>query len=75
MNDPDLATMPEAAAVIAVWGMRDGTFTGKRLSQYINNRQQDFYNARKTVNRIVPRVARDIATHARNYLRALAGCW
>ncbi|MER3633118.1 MAG: hypothetical protein C4325_13980, partial [Blastocatellia bacterium] len=71
VNDPDLATMPEVAAVIAVWGMRDGTFTGKRLSQFINDRQQDFYNARRVVNDIRSRVdrevARDIATNARRY--------
>ncbi|MGB5712796.1 MAG: hypothetical protein WBM44_18030 [Waterburya sp.] len=49
----DLVTRPEkakefpVAAKILVQGMRDGTFTGKKLSDYLGD---DFVNARRIVN-------------------------
>jgi len=50
VNNPEKATEPAIAAKIIVQGMRDGTFTGEKLSDYINASQQEFYNARAIVN-------------------------
>lgn len=47
---PDMALEPNTAAKIIVEGMQKGTFTGVKLSNYINNDSIDFYNARKVVN-------------------------
>ena len=50
VNNPDLALEPEIGAKILVYGMMNGSFTGKRLSDYINANEADYYNARRTVN-------------------------
>lgn len=50
VNNPAKAEEPVIAAKITVIGMRDGVFTGRKLSQYINNGSNDFYNARRIVN-------------------------
>ncbi|MCS7081165.1 MAG: LysM peptidoglycan-binding domain-containing protein [Chloracidobacterium sp.] len=69
VGQPDLATRPEIAARILVIGMRDGTFTGRKLSDYINGNQVDFVNARRTVNGLDR--ADLIASYAQAYLQAL----
>ncbi len=46
----DLVTDPDIAATILVQGMLEGTFTGRKLSDYINPSQIDFINARRIVN-------------------------
>ena len=48
--NPSLALEPKYAARILVQGMMQGSFTRKKLDTYINDQEQDFYNARKTVN-------------------------
>ena len=50
VSSPDLALQPEYAAKIIVYGMMNGSFTGKKLSQYINSLKKDYYNARRVVN-------------------------
>lgn len=50
VNNPDLALQPDIAAKILVYGMINGSFTGKKLSDYINGSYNDFYNARRVVN-------------------------
>lgn len=47
---PSLLLEPYYAAKIAVIGMRDGWFTGKKLSDYITLKRSDFFNARSIVN-------------------------
>ncbi|MEL6558352.1 MAG: glycoside hydrolase family 19 protein [Bacteroidota bacterium] len=47
---PDKALNVPISAKILVYGMMNGTFTGKALGDYINSRQVDFYMARKIVN-------------------------
>ena len=47
INDPDLALDPDVAAKIMFSGMRDGIFTGKRLSDYIPH---DPVGARRIIN-------------------------
>lgn len=50
VNNVELVTEPDIAATILVEGMRQGTFTGARLSDYINSYQIDFWNARRIIN-------------------------
>lgn len=50
VSDPDKALEPEIAYEIASRGMREGWFTGKKLSDYINERKTDYFNARRIVN-------------------------
>lgn len=50
IREPDRAMEPAIAARIIVDGMALGTFTGKRLSDFITLSASDFVNARKIVN-------------------------
>ena len=47
---PDDALDPEMAYGILSRGMREGLFTGKKLSDYINDQKADYRNARRIVN-------------------------
>jgi len=50
VNSPDRAMDPPIAAAVAAYGMDVGLFTGKKLSDYINNEHQDYFNARRIIN-------------------------
>lgn len=51
LSEPDQAKSPPLAYHIAIQGMRDGWFTGKKLSQFIKDGQPpDFENARTIIN-------------------------
>lgn len=50
VNDPDLLTNPELAAKVMIIGMRDGLFTGVRLSRYVSESMVDYYNSRRVIN-------------------------
>jgi putative chitinase len=51
LAEPDRAKEPELAYEIAVQGMIDGWFTGKKLAQFIKDGQSpDFENARTIIN-------------------------
>lgn len=52
VGNPDLALVPKYSAQIMVIGMTRGSFTGKRLSDYINAKGADYYNARRTIGAI-----------------------
>ncbi|OYT70888.1 MAG: hypothetical protein CFK52_09695 [Chloracidobacterium sp. CP2_5A] len=69
VGQPELTTRPDIAARILVIGMRDGTFTGRKLSDYINSNRVDFFNARRSVNGTDR--ADLIASYAQAYLQAL----
>ena len=71
---PDLAaTDPSLAAKILVQGMRDGSFTGRKLADYIRQGEEpDFYDARAIVNGDKRKNGEVIAGYAREYLAALA---
>jgi len=49
-EDRNNALHPEVSAMICVFGMRDGDFTGAKLSWYVNPWKVDFENARRVVN-------------------------
>ena len=67
LNNPDLALVPENAAKIIVYGMINGTFTTKKLSNYIQGQKIDFENARQVVNKM------DKADLISNYARSILG--
>jgi len=50
VGNPDLAKKPDIAARILVEGMKEGSFTGKKLSDFIGGGKQDFEGARRIVN-------------------------
>jgi putative chitinase len=50
LSNPDAAKEPDLAYQIAIQGMIDGWFTGKKLSQFINESAADFENARTIIN-------------------------
>ncbi|HEV2570931.1 MAG TPA: hypothetical protein VGU72_04275 [Beijerinckiaceae bacterium] len=69
VNNPDKALDPAISARIIVQGMRDGWFTGKKLSNYFNSRRDDPVAARAIVNGSDK--AHLIAGFYRNFLDAL----
>jgi predicted chitinase len=66
INKPDLALEPQNALFILVHGFKTGAFTGKKITDYINSEDTDFYNARKCINGLDR--AEKIADSARTFL-------
>lgn len=52
IGEPDLALIPHTAWAITELGMTKGLFTGKKLDDYFNIDETDFYRARKIINRM-----------------------
>lgn len=50
VREPDQALDPEFALFILVDGFKTGAFTGKKLTDYVNDYQTDFVNARRCIN-------------------------
>lgn len=70
VNNPDLAMNPEIAAKILVIGCLRGSFTGRKLSDYIRNGSRlDFIRARAVVNGVDKSEA--IANHAERFLECI----
>lgn len=67
-DEPEKALEPDTAYMIAARGMREGLFTGKKLSDYING-DVDYVQARRIVNGLDR--ANDIAEIAEKFERAL----
>lgn len=66
---PDKAKDPKIAAFILVHGFKHGTFTGKKISDYIVGTSCDFTNARRCINGTDK--AALIASYARLWLTKL----
>jgi putative chitinase len=49
---PDHALHPDVAYRIMSYGMRNGSFTSKKLGNYINGTACDYTNARRIINRL-----------------------
>jgi hypothetical protein len=62
---PELALQPETAYRIMSHGMRNGSFTGKRLDHYIDKANCDYVSARKIINGLDR--AEKIAEYARAF--------
>jgi putative chitinase len=71
VSNPDLALKPAIAARILVVGMRDGLFTGKKLSDYIGLNKRDYVNARRIINADVAANGAKIAAQAEKFREAL----
>lgn len=69
IKDPQKAEQPDIAVRILVEGMKLGTFTGKKLSDYITLTKSDFRGARRIVNGLDRSVT--IAGHATAYDKLL----
>ncbi len=71
VNDPDMAFEPATAYDVAIRGMEEGWFTGKKLDGYIREGEDpDYLNARRIINGVpkgqtLPDHAEDIAVMAR----------
>lgn len=65
--DPDQALRPMIAYRIMSHGMRNGSFTGKKLADYINDQGCDYKNARRIINGL------DQATLIAGYATTLEG--
>jgi predicted chitinase len=64
VNNPDLAMNPNVSLFIIVHGFKTGTWTGRKITDYINNNKTDFINARRIVN------GRDKAVHIANLAKS-----
>lgn len=69
ISEPNRAKEPELAYQIAIQGMMDGWFTGKKLSNYFIGDNADYLNARRIING--QDQAEKIADMARNYSEIL----
>lgn len=65
IGKPELAEDPDIAVRILVDGMMFGTFTGRKLVDFVNFNKSDFVNARRVVNGTDR--ADDIADYAREF--------
>ncbi len=50
VSNPNLVMQPDVSLFIIVDGMKNGVFTGKKLSDYISGSHIDFVNARRIIN-------------------------
>lgn len=50
VKNPDLVMIPKYAFRILVDGLINGSFTGKKISDYINDSKKDYKGARRCVN-------------------------
>lgn len=69
LSEPDLALRSDHAVRILVEGMRLGTFTGKKLDDYISDEKRNIRNARRIINGTDK--AAPIAAYAGKFLVAL----
>lgn len=69
VKNPDTALDENIALFILVHGFKTGTFTGRKITDYISDFQTDFVEARRCINGTDR--ANDIANLAEKYLRNL----
>jgi peptidoglycan hydrolase-like protein with peptidoglycan-binding domain len=50
VKEPDLAMEPRIAMYILLHGCKTGSFTGRKIEDYIKEGYVDFYNARRVIN-------------------------
>ena len=69
VNNPDMALQHNVALFVLVHGFQTGTFTGRKLTDYITASQTDFINARRCINGTDH--AQDIANVAQGLMTTL----
>ncbi len=50
VNEPDIAMRPNVALFVLVHGFKTGTFTGRRITDYLDETKTDFVGARRCIN-------------------------
>ena len=50
LNNPDLLLTQEWSTPVTIYSMKNGLYTGKKLSDYINQSKKDYLNARRIIN-------------------------
>ncbi len=71
VQNPDtILKSNELASFILIEGMKRGSFTWKKLSDFINNQKTDFYNARSIINWMSSSPDK-FASRAKEYLRKI----
>ena len=70
VNNPDRAMDPAVALFALVHGFKTGTFTGRKITDYINRSTTDFVNARRCINGTDK--ANEIAALAEKFLATAA---
>lgn len=70
VNKPELALELAPAVQILFIGMMKGTFTGKKLSDYLNETRGDWVNARRIINGVDK--ANLIASYGQQYYAAIS---
>lgn len=50
IKNPELLNRVDIACFVIVYGMKNGSFTNKKLADYINAKVVDFINARRIIN-------------------------
>lgn len=69
VNDPEKALDPVVAYQVLSFSMRTGAFTGRRLSDFINENKKDYVGARRIINGLDH--AQDLARDAERFEEAL----
>ncbi len=69
VSDPDIAMRPNVALFVLVHGFKTGTFTGRKITDYINETKTDFIQARRCINGTDR--AHEIADIAKKFLTEL----
>ena len=50
VNEPDLAMRPGVALFVLIHGFKTGAFTGRKITDYIDETKTDFIKARRCIN-------------------------
>ena len=69
VNEPDLAMQPKIALFVLVHGFKTGAFTGRKITDYIDETKTDFIRARRCINGTDR--AHEIADVAKMFLASL----
>ena len=70
VNNPDRAMDPPVALFVLVHGFKTGTFTGRKITDFVNQGTTDFVSARRCINGTDK--ANEIASLAEKFLAATA---
>jgi predicted chitinase len=69
VNDPDIAMQHNVALFVLVHGFKTGTFTGRKITDFIDETKTDFVRARRCINGNDK--AHEIADLAKKFLATL----
>ena len=50
LNNPDLLLTQEWSTPVTIYSMKNGLYTGRKLSDYIHQSKKDYVNARRIIN-------------------------